>query len=524
MKMGVSATTCACTEICKSGTLAQKAASKDPRQEALAAAESSSGSPRGLQVRPSSLPLPPPPPEGTSTAASLESALVPRSSTKDSCASERSTFSELTLGADSAALSSAAPSEAGAAVSERSAAVSASSGEDWQPTAGLRAALQDGRFNATETAQLQAELHELDDSSLARAFDYARRWGRQKHGPPPQLRAPRQLHWAKGVPKLHAGASVTDAMATPGPILAGWKQNGLGLLKASKVAVVLLCGGSGGRFESGGRGTPKPIADVGLLSGKSLLQLHCERVLRLRHIVERAGDLHTSGGSSGSRCRIPVCVLTNADSCKAIEQHIRDRDHFGLPPEDIHIMVQAMEPLFDRNGDVLLSSGGVVARSPGGNGVVVKLLQAEGLLSKFRRMGIASFFVCSSDNILARMADPVLLGYASALAAPAVLKVASRSHVEDELGVFCTYRDVNRNQELCARVVEQFEVRKEVRTRKATFRSMCLPSISSREPRKTLGCHVTRCLSRARSLRHSGSAAAGRGIGRSRASTEVSAP
>lgn len=99
---------------------------------------------------------------------------------------------------------------------------------------------------------------------------------------------PNEIIWSVTRPKaLARGAHIIRMSGMPDYRRRALQAHGFEMICRSSVAVVLLAGAMDRRL---GQGKPPGTANVGLLSGKSLFQVYAERVLRLRHLVQRYLD------------------------------------------------------------------------------------------------------------------------------------------------------------------------------------------------------------------------------------------
>jgi len=234
----------------------------------------------------------------------------------------------------------------------------------------------------------------------------------------------RRTTWAEAAPPLSPRA-IRPATVTP--ISTSSEQDrrdriaadcGRRVLEAGQVAVVLVAGGQGTRLGHPG---PKGTFPIGPISGKSLFQIHAEKVLAVgrRHGV-----------------RLPLYIMTSPENDAATREFFSRHAFFGLDRDQVVFFRQGMMPALDRrNGRLLMDQKHRVATSPNGHGGVVKALNEGGHLAALQRQGIRYVFYYQVDNPLVKVADPVFLGHHVGSAAEMSLKVVRKLRADEKLGV-----------------------------------------------------------------------------------------
>jgi UDP-N-acetylglucosamine/UDP-N-acetylgalactosamine diphosphorylase len=197
----------------------------------------------------------------------------------------------------------------------------------------------------------------------------------------------------------------------------GLWDRGLSLISGGKVAAVLVAGGQGTRLGHSG---PKGTYDIGLPSGKSLFQLQTERLLNLGR---KAGKI------------IPWYIMTSADNHAATTEYFRANRYFGYPAADIFFFSQDQLPVLDASGQILLAERGKISLGPNGNGGCFLALAKSQALADMNRRGVDWVFLYGIDNVLVRICDPGLIGFAAANHFPAVNKTVAKASPEENVGV-----------------------------------------------------------------------------------------
>jgi UDP-N-acetylglucosamine/UDP-N-acetylgalactosamine diphosphorylase len=165
-------------------------------------------------------------------------------------------------------------------------------------------------------------------------------------------------------------------------------------LRQGEVAMILVAGGQGTRL---GFNLPKGMFPIGPVSGRSLFQMQCDRLLALS--AKYGADIH-------------LYVMTSPATDAQTREYFASEDRCGMKPDQLHFFCQGQMPAVDaKTGKVLLAAKDEIALSPDGHGGLVTALQKSGCLADAQRRGVKHFYYVQIDNPLAELCDPLLIGY-----------------------------------------------------------------------------------------------------------------
>ncbi len=188
-------------------------------------------------------------------------------------------------------------------------------------------------------------------------------------------------------------------------------------LRSHKVGAVLVAGGQGTRLGFDG---PKGIFPIGPVSGKSLFQMHAEKIQALNRRY---------------RTRIPWYIMTSETNDAATREFFTRHHFFELPPQDVFFFTQGMMPALDESGKLILDRPDHIFLSPDGHGGLFAALKKSGALEDMQRRGLELLFYFQVDNVLVKICDPVFLGYHIAEKAEMSVKVVPKRDAFEKVGV-----------------------------------------------------------------------------------------
>ncbi len=219
------------------------------------------------------------------------------------------------------------------------------------------------------------------------------------------------------LPSLQPGPVVPVEGNDPG-VLHRARERGEQALHEGRVASLVVAGGQATRL---GFDLPKGSFPITPVTGKSLFQLHCEKIIALRR---RYGST------------MPLLVLVSPHNHQATRDYFEQKQYFGLPPEDVILFEQGMLPAVDRDGRLLMASRGQIFLSPDGHGGVFRAMAKANLFEEMAGRGIESVFFFQVDNPLAKIADPVFMGYHLEESAEVSLKVVRKREPAEKVGIY----------------------------------------------------------------------------------------
>ncbi|KAI1186992.1 nucleotide-diphospho-sugar transferase [Nemania serpens] len=282
-------------------------------------------------------------------------------------------------------------------------------------------------LNESDKESFFHQLQKIDPVRINKLWEYAQ-------NPPPEP----ENTVVEPLPES-ATASILDSKPED---LERWYNLGLDLISKGEVAVILLAGGQGTRL---GSKAPKGAFNIQLSSNKSLFQIQAERILKVQELAaERAKDK--------AKAQVPWYVMTSGPTRSMTEKFFKkerlaelsDEDneiraqgkpYFGLDEKNVRIFEQGVLPCYDFNGKIMLARKGEVAVAPDGNGGIYKALQDEGILDDMRKRGIKHVHAYCVDNCLAKVADPVFIGFSADKEVKIATKVVRKRNATESVGL-----------------------------------------------------------------------------------------
>ncbi len=193
------------------------------------------------------------------------------------------------------------------------------------------------------------------------------------------------------------------------------KREGEEQLINGKVAVFIVAGGQASRLGIDG---PKGCFGITPVKGKSLFQVHSEKIIAMQ---KRYGST------------FPLYIMTSEANHEETKAFFEKNDFFGL--EEVHFFKQGMLPALDSEGKLILSKKDEIFMNPDGHGGCVQALKESGALDHMKSKGIERIFYMQVDNPLVKVLDPVFIGYHVLEGSEMSTKVVKKAYPEEKVGV-----------------------------------------------------------------------------------------
>jgi UDP-N-acetylglucosamine/UDP-N-acetylgalactosamine diphosphorylase len=187
--------------------------------------------------------------------------------------------------------------------------------------------------------------------------------------------------------------------------------------RKGRVGAFLVAGGQGTRLGLNG---PKGAFVIGPISGRTLFQVHAEKIEALRRRYN---------------AKVPWLIMTSDANDSETREFFEKHNDFGMAPGSVRIFKQANMPAVDRNGKILMQDRDEIALSPNGHGGSIKALADSGSLDWLKQMGVDTLFYFQVDNVLTKIGDPEFIGYHVQNKSQMSTKVCRKRDWKEKVGV-----------------------------------------------------------------------------------------
>ena len=191
------------------------------------------------------------------------------------------------------------------------------------------------------------------------------------------------------------------------------------IIATGKFAVVMVAGGQGTRLGHNG---PKGTFDMGLDSHKSLFELFCDKLKIAR---DKYG------------ITIPWYIMTSRENNDDTVKFFKEHEYFGYKDGVKLFFKQGEFPMIDTDGKVIIGENGLIKEAADGHGGIFEAMVKNGVLADMQSNGIEWIFTCAVDNPLAKLVDPLLLGYASSHSMKAASVSIVKNSAKERVGILC---------------------------------------------------------------------------------------
>ena len=192
------------------------------------------------------------------------------------------------------------------------------------------------------------------------------------------------------------------------------------ILRKNKLCVITMAGGQGSRLGvNGPKGMFKLNIDRKL---KSLFEINCEKLIK---------------ANKQYNIEILWLIMTSKENDKQIKDFFNQHNYFDYPREFVKFFEQNNLPLITENKKLIIEQNKVIKEAADGNGGIFNSMYQKEIITDMEKKNIKWIFISSIDNILLKIADPVLLGLAELSNVEIATKSILRNSPEEKVGAIC---------------------------------------------------------------------------------------
>ena len=192
------------------------------------------------------------------------------------------------------------------------------------------------------------------------------------------------------------------------------------IVATGKYAVVTMAGGQGSRLEHPG---PKGTFKLDVYGkGKYLFEI----------LVDNLKEANKKYQTT-----IPWYIMTSKENHDETYQFLEKNNYFGYNKNYVTLFKQGELPLMSLDGKLLIGKNKLIKLASDGNGGTFASLSISGALADMKERGIKWVFIGSVDNVLLKMVDTVLLGFAIKKGVQIASKSIAKANPHERVGVFC---------------------------------------------------------------------------------------
>lgn len=199
-----------------------------------------------------------------------------------------------------------------------------------------------------------------------------------------------------------------------------YEKIGNKIISEGKYAVVTMAGGQGTRLgHEGPKGTY--VLDI-KPEKKSLFEI-------LSETLKRENNKYNT--------IINWYIMTSRENNDETVEYFKENNYFSYPEENIKFFIQGEMPLIDTEGKLLLDSEEKIQFASDGNGSIYHSMAQKGILDDMKQKNIEWVYICSVDNILLKMVEPLLVGLTKESGNEIASKTIVKKNPQEKVGVFC---------------------------------------------------------------------------------------